>query len=162
MGPVRINFTLQMLEDALMLVQKARHDAGHGQEQKILSTKKFHNALDFLQRTFEENFMENAQLKARICDLVERPAELIRKMKQEIRKDRRNAFKAWRWTLMGNVHFLHAVMRNGIFQLRDQHELASALLQEKENSVDEHHADDVEESLSLVTNRDTLLSLIHI
>ena len=32
-GPVRINSTLQMLEDALMLVQKARHDAGHGQEQ---------------------------------------------------------------------------------------------------------------------------------
>ena len=56
---------------------------------------------------------------------------------------------------MGNVHFLHAVMRHGIFQLRDQRELASALLQAR-NSVDEHHADDVEESLRLVPNSDTL------
>ena len=57
---------------------------------------------------------------------------------------------------MGNVHFLHAVMRNGIFQLRDQQELARALLQAKESSVDEHHADDVEEPLRLVPNKDTL------
>ena len=42
--------------------------------------------------------------------------------------------------LMGNVHFLHAVMRNGIFQLRDQQDLASALLH-AQSSVDEHHAD---------------------
>ena len=75
--------------------------------------------------------MKCAKLKARICDLVERTEELGRKTKKIIRKERRNAFKAWKYTLMGNVHFLHAVMRNGIFQLRDQQELASALLQAK-------------------------------
>jgi hypothetical protein len=154
-GPVRINSTLQMLEDALMLVQKARHDAGHGQERTYLSTKMFENALDFLQRSFEENFMENAQLKARICDLVERPAELSRKTKQKTRSDRRSAFRSWKSQLMGNVHFLHAVMRNGIFQLRDQQDLATALLQEQ-SSVDEHHADDVAGAVESVPNRDTL------
>ena len=100
--------------------------------------------------------MENWKLKARICDLDEMPNKLSRQKKKDTRKDRRSAFKAWKWTLMGNVHFLHAVMRNGIFQLRDQQELASALLQAKKNSVDEHHADDVEGPLRLVPNRDTL------
>ena len=56
---------------------------------------------------------------------------------------------------MGNVHFLHAVMRHGIFQLRDQHELASALLQAKNHSVDEQHADDVTGAIESVLNRDT-------
>ena len=56
---------------------------------------------------------------------------------------------------MGNVHFLHAVMRNGIFQLRDQQGLATALLQEQ-SSVDEHHADDVAGAVESVSNRETL------
>ena len=56
---------------------------------------------------------------------------------------------------MGNVHFLHAVMRNGIFQLRDQQDLAIALLQ-AQSSVDEHHADDVAGPVQTVPNRDTL------
>ena len=66
----------------------------------------------------------------------------MRQMKQKKRNDRRNAFKAWRWTLMGNVDF----------QLRDQQELASALLQAKQSSVDEHHADDVAGVVESVPN----------
>ncbi len=99
--------------------------------------------------------MENEQLKARICNLDENPEELNRQTKKQIRKQRRDAFKAWKWQLMGNVHFLHAVMRNGIFQLRDQQDLATALLQ-AQSSVDEHHADDVAGTVKLVPNRDTL------
>ena len=57
---------------------------------------------------------------------------------------------------MGNTHFLHAVMRRGIFQLHDQRELARALLEAKESSVDEHHADDVEESCKLLVKKDNL------
>ena len=57
---------------------------------------------------------------------------------------------------MGNTHFLHAIMRRGIFQVCDQQELARALLQAKESSVDEHHADDVEESCTLVVDKDKL------
>jgi hypothetical protein len=138
-----------------MLVERARHDAGHDQEQTILSPESLRNAFDFLQRTFEENFMENAQLKSRICDMVERPAKLSRITKQSTRNDRRNAFKKWKMHLMGNVHFLHALMRNGIFQLRDQQDLATALLQEQ-SSVDEHHADDVAGAVESVANRETL------
>jgi uncharacterized protein with gpF-like domain len=87
-----------------------------------------------------------APTSANSSDLVEIPEELSRQMKQQIRNDRRNAFKAWRWTLMGNVDF----------QLRDQQELASALLQAKQSSVDEHHADDVAGVVESVPNRDTL------
>ena len=154
-GPVDFRSTLQMVEDALMLVQRARHEAGHDQEGTSLSNNEFKKALDFLQSVFEENFMENAQLKARICDLDERPAELSHQQKKQIRSDRRNAFKSWKWQLMGNVHFLHAIMRNGIFQLRDQQDLAIALLQ-AQSSADEHRADDVAGPVELVPNRDTL------
>ena len=98
--------------------------------------------------SIKRNFMVNKKLKARICDLVERPAELSRKTKQKTRMDRRSAFKAWKMQLLGNVRFLHAIMRNGIFQLRDQQDLATAVLQEQ-SSVDEHHAENV-------THRDTL------
>ena len=107
-----------------------------------------------------------APTSANSGDLVEIPEELAmldamlefamldssRQVKQKIRNARRNVFKAWRWTLMGNVHFLHAVMRNGIFQLRDQQDLATALLQEQ-SSVDEHHADDVAGAVESVPNR---------
>ena len=55
-GPVRINSTLEMLEDALMLVQQAHCEAGHNREETSLSTTEFKKALSFLQRTFEENF----------------------------------------------------------------------------------------------------------
>ena len=138
-GPVHINSTLQMHEDVLMLVLKARQDAGHHQELTYLSEDMFTKTLAFLQNSFEKNFMENTKLKARICDLVERPAELSRNTKQKIRSDKRNAFKAWKSQLMGNIHFLHAVMRNGIFHLRDQQDLENAILYEQ-SSVDEHHA----------------------
>ena len=47
-------------------------------------------------------------------------------------------------------------MGNVDFQLRDQQELASALLQAKQSSVDEHHADDVAGVVESVPNRDTL------
>ena len=101
-----------------------------------------------------------APTSANSGDLVEIPEELAmldamlefamldssRQVKQKIRNARRNVFKAWRWTLMGNVHF----------QLRDQQELASALLQAKQSSVDEHHADDVAGAVESVPNRDTL------
>ena len=139
-GPVDFSSTLKMLEDAMMLVQRARREAGHDRKGTTLSTTEFENALDFLKRIFEESFMENAELKASICDMTERAAELSRSKKKRIRDQRRSAFKAWKWQLMGNVHFLHAVMRNGIFQLRDQQDLATALLQ-AQSSVDEHHAD---------------------
>ena len=86
-GPVDFSSTLQMLEDALMLVQQARHKVGHNHEGTCLSPTEFKQALDFLQRIFEENFMDNAKLKARICNLDERPAELSRKTKQNIRSD---------------------------------------------------------------------------
>ena len=101
-----------------------------------------------------------APTSANSGDLVEIPEELAmldamlefamldssRQVKQKNRNARRNVFKAWRWTLMGNVHF----------QLRDQQELASALLQAKQSSVDEHHADDVAGVVESVPNRDTL------
>ena len=138
-GHVHINSTLQMHEDVLMLVQKARQHAGHRQELTCLSADMFTKTLTFLQNYFEKNFMGNPKLKASICDLVERPAELSRNTKQKIRSDRRSAFKAWKSQLMGNIHFLHAVMRNGIFHLRDQQDLANAILYEQ-SSVDEHHA----------------------
>ena len=47
-------------------------EAGHRQELTCLSEDMFTKALDFSPEFFEENFMENAKLKARICDLVER------------------------------------------------------------------------------------------
>ena len=56
MGPVDFSSTLQVLEDALTLVQQARREAGHDQEGTYLSTKEFKKALDFLQRIFEGNF----------------------------------------------------------------------------------------------------------
>ena len=87
-----------------------------------------------------------APTSANSSDLVEIPEELSRHVKQKVRNGRRNAFKAWRWTLMGNVDF----------QLRDQQELASALLQAKQSSVDEHHADDVAGGVESVPSRDTL------
>ena len=58
--------TLRMLDDALKLVQKARHHAGHTHDDTPLSTTEFKKALDFLQRDFEENFVENKKLQARI------------------------------------------------------------------------------------------------
>ena len=154
-GPVNFSSTLKMLEDAMMLVQRARREAGHDREGTTLSTTEFENALDFLKRIFEESFMENAELKASICDMTERAAELSRPTKKRIRDDRRSAFKAWKRQLMGNVHFLHAVMRHGIFQIRDQQDLATALLQ-AQSSVDEHHADDVAGAAKLMANKDTL------
>ena len=128
------------LEDALTLVQRARREAGHDQESTRLDTEEFQKALDFLQKIFEDDFMQNAQLKARIRNLQEKPEEFCRNTKRKIRVDRRNAFRAWTRQLMGNVHFLHAVMRNGTFQIRDQQDLASAFLHAY-SSVDEHHAD---------------------
>ena len=163
-GPVRINSTLQMLDDALILVQKARHDAGHLKTPPEGSSRRrtppgtedmFANTSAFLQSSFEQNFMKNPELKARICDLVERPAELSRNTKVKIRSDRRSAFKSWKSQLMGNIHFLHAVMRQDIFQLRNQQDLATALLHEQ-SSVDEHHADDVARAVESVSNRETL------
>ena len=58
---------------------------------------------------------------------------------------------------MGNVHFLHAVMRNGIFQIRDQQDLVSAILQTY-SSVDEHHADSCgnQNDRAYSSHRDTL------
>ena len=46
-------------------------------------------------------------------------------------------------------------MGNVNFQLRDQQDLASALLQAKQSSVDEHRADDVTGVVESVPNRDT-------
>jgi hypothetical protein len=152
-----VNFTstLQLLEDALKLVHRARREAGHDQEMTTLNTNEFQKALDFLREIFEDRFMWDAKLKAAICDLNEKPDELSRARKNRIRSDRRSAFKAWKWTLMGNVHFFHAVMRNGIFQLCDQQDLATALLQ-AENSVDEHHAGEVAEAIKLVPNKEAV------
>ena len=82
-GPVNFSSTLQMLEDALTLVQRARREAGHHQESTCLGTEEFQKALDFLQKIFEDNFMENAQLKARIRNLQEKPEELSRKTKKK-------------------------------------------------------------------------------
>ena len=128
------------LEDARTLVQRARREAGHDQESTRLDTEEFQRALDFLQKIFEDDFMQNAQLKARIRNLQEEPEEFCRNTKRKIRVERRIAFRAWTRQLMGNVHFLHAVMRNGTFQIRDQQDLASAFLHAY-SSVDEHHAD---------------------
>jgi hypothetical protein len=154
-GPVNFTSTLQLLEDALKLVHRARREAGHDQEMTTLNTNEFQKALDFLRQIFEDRFMCDAKLKAAICDLEERPDELSRNTKKKIRGERRSACKSWKWTLMGNVHFLHAVMRNGIFQLRDQQDLATALLQ-AQSSVDEHHADDVAGARALMAHKDTL------
>ena len=128
------------LEDALTLVQRARREAGHNQESTRLGTEEFQRALDFLQKIFEDEFMQNAQLKARIRNLQEEPEEFGRNTKRKLRVERRNAFRAWTRQLMGNVDFLHVVMRNGTFQIRDQQDLASAFLHAY-SSVDEHYAD---------------------
>ena len=171
-GPVDMSSTLKLLDDALTLVQDARHHAGHETDDTPLSTTEFKKALDYLQAIFEAKMMTNKKLQAYIRILDQNLSRTTpkypdapwstsmvifnRETKQKIGSARRSAFKAWKWTLMGNTHFLHAVMRRGIFQLQDQQELVRALLEAKESSVDEHHADDVAASYRVLVQRDKL------
>ena len=154
-GPVHFSSTLQMLEDALLLVQQARRHAGFDRMGTVLSTSGFQKASDFLRDTFEVNIMNNEQLKANIRVLVEDPDNLSRKMKRYVKRKRRDAFKAFKFRLIGNVHFLHAVMRHGIFNLTDQQQLAAALLQEQRAS-EEHDADNVGAAVQPTTSKETL------
>ncbi len=139
-GPVDYKAGLRLMEDALKLIHRARREAGHDEENTKLSDAEFLRALSFLQTVFESDCMANEDLKARIRHMEAAPLSLSRADKVLIRRQRRGAFKSWKWALMGNTHFLHALLRWGLFELKDQHILAAALLQEEEDSVDAHRA----------------------
>ena len=96
-GPVDMKATVRLLEDALMLAQKARRHVDVDTATKTLSTPQFEKAHKWLQREcFEKHFMHNETLKERIRELDECPDQLSKKQKTSVRGSRRSAFKAFK------------------------------------------------------------------
>ena len=131
-GPINIRESVDMLSDALDLIRRARAAAGHPGVSKTLDEHEFDTALAFMKATFEQHFMENANLREKVRRYDEDPSQFSRQEKNTIRNLRRGAFKSWAQMLLGGFHFFKAVMRHGFFELSDQRGLAAAILREKE------------------------------
>ncbi len=143
-GPVDMKATVRLLEDALMLAQKARRHVDVDTATKTLSTPQFEKAHKWLQREcFEKHFMHNETLKERIRQLDECPDQLSKKQKTSVRGSRPSAFKAFKKGLMGNTQLFHAVMRHGMFDFVDLQEFMVAFLQIR-TEAETHHAADEE------------------
>ncbi len=122
--------TVHLLEDALMLAEKARGHVDVHIANRTLTDLQFEKANKWLQiECFEKYFMHSQALKERIRQFDRCPHQLSRSQKQAVRGSRRDAFKAWTKGLMGNTQLFHAVMRNGMFEVEDLQAFMVAFLQ---------------------------------
>jgi len=131
-GVIDVTATLQALDNSFNLLKRARAQAGVARDNKTLDNKEFKAAHDWLCQTFQDRFMENQDLLDRVHDV------LTGRAKKKFRHDKRDAFKAWKCSLVGNTAFLMAVLRNGLFDPQSQQQLMTAVLQEQAENTAEN------------------------
>ena len=99
LGPINSNNLIRHLNVVMELVDEARRAAGiddfDGARLAVLQSSQFDKAYTWLRNTFETQFMDNQELKAD-------------------KKRRRNAFKAWKFSLLRNVLLLRTLIQHGM------------------------------------------------
>ena len=131
-GPVDIKETMQRLDDALNIAQKAREMAWHrtNDEATTIGAKK-HNVIltkeqlkvahDWLRyECFERGHITNETLKSRIREREANPHSMTTQQQKKLKDDIRGPYKAWKFQLFGNTTLFHIVIRSGIFAAGDQ------------------------------------------
>jgi hypothetical protein len=133
--PIDVKESMSNLADGLVLLQDARQrahqDLDHG---KTLSSAQFDVALEHLKDLFFNNFLENHNLKHRICQLKEDPSRITRQNKKKTKEDQRGAFKTWVTRIFGSMDFFRIVLRHGLFDPAEHAKIAKALLEDKSQS----------------------------
>ena len=128
--PIDVELSAKTFTNALALVQKLRRDVGVETHGTTLTTSQFDNAYRELKKIFEEHFVRNETLRARVHDTDAHT--LDRAEKQALRTDKRGAFKAWCKSVFGSHAFLLAILRHGLFEFTDLHQYARLLIAERE------------------------------
>ena len=140
-GVLDVSETLQTLDISFDLLRTARAQAGVGRDNKTLTSNEFSVAHTWLRKFFETHMITNVNLQNRIDNAFANDNTLTRRQKTKLNSDRRGAFNAWKRSLLGNKHFLMAVLRHGLFDSKSQQELLIAVLHEQSNSVDDPPAE---------------------
>ena len=112
---------------------------GHKQTpcQKCLGQTRSAAFLTWLQNTFEALYMHNQQLKADIVQLDSGSyqGKTWKKWKDNVKKSRRDAFKAWKWSLLLNSPLLLTLLRHGMQEPRQMCEFVLAVQEERQETA---------------------------
>ena len=156
-GAIDIKQTLQRLDGALSIIQNARKQALRrtGQEATTTDATQHNVTLTKAQMTkayewlrfecFEAKYMHNMQLKARIARREANHQSLTPTQFQKLKDDRRGAFKAWKFNLLGNAALFNTVLSCGIFEAGDQRRFLLAYEEQLEEKPERYFSKDEKE-----------------